>query len=281
MAADIAAHCLDWEDTARQPPLRRSPRLATGAQVPPGHDDEDRHSASSHAATRGDGDGSDEDSESSNSSGSDEASAELPQVLRPRPRPAVGSGLDPDPSPPASPDRLAASDPDPPPLDDPDAPYLRHLTRFGPPYAYPLDNSLPRPALATPGWLQDLTRDLADPRELLSLWQDDWASRFKPLYTSTEAWKRVWRKGKGLQAQGSFFGTTYFLSSGLTAIASASHVRTPGLLSCSVCMTRRWRDIAAVTRPRPGSRSATTGPACGLTSSGMSCPASLVSETGR
>ena len=90
MAADIAAHCLDWEDTTRQPPLRRSPRLATGARVPQGHDDEDRHSTT---ATRGDGDGSDEDSESSDSSGSDEAFAELPQVLRPRPRPAVGSGL--------------------------------------------------------------------------------------------------------------------------------------------------------------------------------------------
>ena len=25
MAVDIAAHCLDWENTARQPPLRRSP----------------------------------------------------------------------------------------------------------------------------------------------------------------------------------------------------------------------------------------------------------------
>ena len=101
-------------------------------------------------------------------------------------------------------DRLAETDTDPPPIDDPNAPYLRHFTRFGPPYTYPLDKSLPRPALATPGWLQDLTKDLADPRELMSLRQDDWAWRFKPLYTSTEAWKRVWRKGKGLQAQGYF-----------------------------------------------------------------------------
>jgi len=67
-----------------------------------------------------------------------------------------------------------------------------------------LDDPSPRPTPETPEWLEDLRKEWLDPREFRNLWQDDWVSRFKPLYSSTLAWRRVWRKGQGLQAQGYF-----------------------------------------------------------------------------
>ena len=92
------------------------------------------------------------------------------------------------------------------PIEPVDGKWLQGLSRFGPPPDDPcvIPNTFDRSDQVAPPWLEQLHEESVNPTAFLDLWRDDWQTSFKPLYSETPKWQRLWRNGQGTPQRGFF-----------------------------------------------------------------------------
>ena len=134
------------------------------------------------------------------------------------------------------------------------APWLAHLSWFGPPTSGPVDapTAFAGPGPETPTWLARLQDESVNPTEILDPWRPDLVLQFTPLYSETSKWQRLWHNGAGCPHRG------FFVRVGL--------LFKTGFYSDRLCLpTLSWQDNVADIKPQRAFRSDPTGAECSRT----------------